>query len=100
MRRCIGCMQSREKQALIRIAGDSAGNIFVDPTGRANGRGVYLCRDNRSCWETAKKKRAFAHSFAANLTDETILALFAQLEDLCGREADETEAKTDGKHRA
>lgn len=55
MRRCIGCMESKDKNQLIRIAWYE-GRLTVDPTGRAKGRGVYLCK-NSSCREKALKKR-------------------------------------------
>ena len=53
MRRCVGCMESKPKGSLIRIA-CYEDNITVDPTGKAKGRGVYLCPD-RECMEKAKK---------------------------------------------
>ena len=47
MRRCIGCMTSKEKQELIRIA-CYEGRITLDESGRAKGRGAYLCRRSKS----------------------------------------------------
>ena len=70
MRRCIGCMTSYPKSDLIRIAYDGTA-LTVDRTGRANGRGVYLCR-REECINTAIKKRALNRSFKKNFsTDET-----------------------------
>ncbi|WP_026525017.1 MULTISPECIES: RNase P modulator RnpM [unclassified Butyrivibrio] len=56
MRRCVGCGESREKKELIRIIRDTDGNIRLDLTGRANGRGAYICRDEK-CLEMAIKKK-------------------------------------------
>lgn len=56
MRKCVGCMQSKEKQALIRIAAYE-GQISVDPSGRAKGRGVYICKNSPDCREKAEKRR-------------------------------------------
>lgn len=78
-------MQSREKQNLIRIAGYE-GTLRVDPTGRAKGRGVYLCRDNRACLEQAIKRRALERSFDMTVTEDMKKEIFAQLEELVGRE--------------
>lgn len=55
MRRCIACGTSRPKQELIRIVSGDEG-VAVDPTGRKNGRGAYLCRAE-SCFALARKKR-------------------------------------------
>ena len=41
MRRCIGCGTSKEKNSLIRIV-CYEGNVSLDTTGRAKGRGAYL----------------------------------------------------------
>ena len=60
MRRCIGCMQSKPKEELIRIL----------PTGR----GAYVCKDEK-CLEKALKKNAVFRNLGVGLTEE-------QLEDL------------------
>ena len=62
MRKCVGCMQSKEKQALIRIAAYE-GQISVDPSGRAKGRGVYICKNSPDCREKAEKRRALERSW-------------------------------------
>ncbi|GAB4528503.1 MAG: hypothetical protein Kow0063_04800 [Anaerolineae bacterium] len=49
-RTCIACRQVRPKRELIRIVRAPGGEILVDETGKANGRGAYLCR-SRVCWE-------------------------------------------------
>ena len=55
-RTCIGCNQIKLKKELIRIVKDKQGNINVDKTGKANGRGAYIC-DNKECLELKKSKR-------------------------------------------
>ena len=68
MRRCAGCMESKPKNELIRIA-CYQGQISFDPTGRARGRGVYLC-PNEECLTKARKKKALQRSFDAEVTAE------------------------------
>lgn len=80
MRRCIGCMQSREKSELIRITGYE-GQLTLDPQGRAKGRGVYLCRDNRDCWAKADKRKAIERNFDMPVTAEMKGEIFRQLEE-------------------
>ncbi|HIU25231.1 MAG TPA: YlxR family protein [Candidatus Copromorpha excrementigallinarum] len=77
MRRCVGCMESKEKSRMIRVA-CYEGKVSVDPTGKAKGRGVYLCRD-RECMEKAKKKRALQRNFEAEITQEEINEIFQEL---------------------
>lgn len=78
MRRCVGCMESKEKNSLIRIA-CYEGKVSVDPTGKAKGRGVYLCPDG-SCMEKAKKRRALQRSFETEISEEDMNAIFRELE--------------------
>ena len=80
MRRCIGCMQSREKQFLIRIAGYE-GQLTLDPAGRAKGRGVYLCKDSRDCCQKADKRKAIERNFDMPASAEMKAEIFRQLEE-------------------
>lgn len=79
MRRCIGCMESRPKEELIRIA-YYEDRLTVDFIGRAKGRGVYLCREDHGCRENALKKRALQRNFRANIPQEEVGRVFAELE--------------------
>ena len=78
MRKCVGCMQSKEKQALIRIAAYE-GQISVDPSGRAKGRGVYICKNSPDCREKAEKRRALERAFSMAIEPESKKEIFAQL---------------------
>ena len=65
-RTCIGCSQIKEKKELIRIVKNKEGNIFVDKTGKANGRGAYLC-DNTECLEKAIKTKRLERTFETGI---------------------------------
>ena len=80
MRRCIGCMESKPKRELIRIA-FSEGTIRPDPTGKADGRGAYLCK-NAECFMKAKKRRAFSRALGAELTEMQFTLLLGDLEEV------------------
>ena len=45
MRSCVVTGEKLEKKELIRVVRDNTGRVFVDVSGRANGRGAYLKRD-------------------------------------------------------
>ncbi|MBQ1471548.1 MAG: YlxR family protein [Eubacterium sp.] len=77
MRRCIGCMESKPKQEMIRIAWFQE-KLSVDRTGKANGRGVYLC-DDRACIEQARRKKALSRSFRTNFSAEETNPIFEEL---------------------
>ncbi len=79
VRRCIGCMQSKPKRDLIRIVGDKEGNVRLDLTGKAQGRGVYLCPDS-GCFRTARKKQAISRSLGRKVPEEILDGIFTELE--------------------
>lgn len=68
MRKCVGCNQSKPKQQLIRITLREEGPM-PDPTGRANGRGVYLCK-NGECFKLAMKKKAIGRGLQTEIDSE------------------------------
>lgn len=74
----MGCMESKPKNSLIRIS-CYEGRVSVDPTGKAKGRGVYLCPDTK-CMEKARKKRALQRSFETDISAEDMDAIFGELE--------------------
>ncbi len=61
-RTCLGCKEAKEKKDLIRIVKQSDGNIFIDKTGKANGRGAYIC-NNVECLEKAIKSKRLDKAF-------------------------------------
>ncbi|MFV0516567.1 MAG: RNase P modulator RnpM [Aminipila sp.] len=77
MRRCVGCMESKTKGELIRIAGYE-GNISIDLTGKAKGRGVYLCPDV-DCFEKAQKRKAISRNLDMEIKAEQLQNLFEEL---------------------
>ena len=64
LRKCIGCQEMKEKRELIRIVKPKEGEIFIDPTGKANGRGAYICR-SVECLQAARKKRKLERAFSS-----------------------------------
>ena len=46
MRTCAACRQVRAKRSLTRIVRGPDGRVAVDPTGKAAGRGTYICNDD------------------------------------------------------
>ena len=48
MRMCIACREMKPKQEMTRVVRNAEGEISLDPTGKAPGRGAYVC-DNEEC---------------------------------------------------
>ncbi len=68
-RTCIGCNSKKNKNELIRIVKDKEGNISIDKTGKAAGRGAYIC-DNIECLERAIKTKKIDKAFEMKINNE------------------------------
>lgn len=68
VRTCVVCREKGDKRALTRLvcAEDS---VQVDPTGKMNGRGAYLC-DQEMCWERAISGGVLNQALRTILTNE------------------------------
>ena len=69
-RTCIGCNIKGNKKDFIRIVKDNQNSISIDRTGKANGRGAYIC-DNIDCLEKAIKNKRIEKSFKMQI-DESV----------------------------
>ena len=68
-RTCLGCNSKKDKNDLIRIVKDKENNISIDFTGKANGRGAYICNDI-ACLEKVVKSKRLEKSFEMKITDD------------------------------
>lgn len=48
-------------------AEDGTLHLVIDPTGKQNGRGAYLC-DQRTCWEKAARSAVLDKALRTSLT--------------------------------
>lgn len=82
MRTCIGCRESKPKDDLIRVC-FYEGRLSVDTTGRAKGRGVYVCRDPE-CLAKVIKKKALNRGFRTGFDDKALADVYGELEKIIG----------------
>lgn len=78
-RKCIACQDRDNKKELIRIVKNKEGQIFIDLTGKANGRGAYICKDSE-CLKKAIKSKALNRAFKMEVPNEVYEKLLAELE--------------------
>jgi uncharacterized protein len=62
----VACRTARAKRELQRIVRTPDGRVVLDPTGRLNGRGAYVCHDSE-CLTNAIKKGALARALETPL---------------------------------
>lgn len=57
LRTCMGCNEKKPKKELVRIVKNKDGEIFIDRTGKADGRGAYICDQIECLDKVIKSKR-------------------------------------------
>ena len=68
MRSCVVTHEKLEKRDLIRIVKNKEGQIFVDTTGKQNGKGCYLKKEE-DVIETAQEKKVLDRVLEAQVPD-------------------------------
>lgn len=69
LRKCIACGESKPKKELIRVVKNNENQVMVDLTGKANGRGAYIC-PTVECFELAYKTKKFARNLEIEIDDD------------------------------
>lgn len=69
MRTCVACRAQRQKRDFVRVVRAPDGSVMIDYSGRAPGRGAYLCADG-SCWSGAVKKKSIERALSVALPVE------------------------------
>lgn len=95
-RMCIACREKSSKRGLIRIVRTPEGTVEVDPTGKRNGRGAYLC-DQRTCWERALTGKLLANALKTEIEADTVDVLRAFAADLPDDGEDTAEPAREGR---
>lgn len=68
LRKCVATQEQLPKKELIRVVRNKEGEVFVDPTGKKNGRGAYLKRSVEAI-ELAKKKKVLNRALEVDIPE-------------------------------
>lgn len=74
IRTCIACRQPQGKRELIRVVRTPSGAVQLDPTGKAAGRGAYLCK-SKACWDQALRSQKLSLALKTTVSPEDLAAL-------------------------
>lgn len=69
LRTCMGCNEKKPKKELVRIVKNKGGEIFIDRTGKAKGRGAYIC-DSIECLEKVIKSKRLEKVLEITIPEE------------------------------
>ena len=73
-RTCIVCRTPKDKPELLRIVRSPEGKIFADTTGKAAGRGCYVCAAE-ACFNKMVDKKFLARAFKQDVPREVYEAI-------------------------
>ena len=69
LRTCMGCNEKKPKKELVRIVKSKEGQISLDKTGKAEGRGAYIC-DSVECLEKVIKSKRLEKVLESQISEE------------------------------
>lgn len=87
LRKCVICQKMLSKKEMLRIVRTPEGIVELDPTGKKNGRGAYMC-GNLESFERAKKTKAFERALKVTLTADDYVRLQESFKPLQHKFAD------------
>lgn len=68
VRTCVCCRREFFKSELLRIVRTPSGEFIVDKSGKADGRGAYICGD-KNCLKKLKKSKMLNRAFRAEVSE-------------------------------
>ncbi|EOD00621.1 RNase P modulator RnpM [Caldisalinibacter kiritimatiensis] len=80
LRKCLGCNESKSKRELIRVVRNKEGEVSIDLTGKASGRGAYICND-LECLEKAQKSNRLSKALKIQVPEEIYEKLKMELDE-------------------
>ena len=77
-RSCVVTKEKLPKSELLRIVKNNEGKVFVDVTGKANGRGAYIC-NSADCLAKAIKNKGLERSLKSQIPEDVSARLKEEL---------------------
>jgi len=70
----VACRAVRDKRDLVRIIRTPDDAFRLDPSGKANGRGAYVCA-TAECWKQAIKRKSLTRALKREIPPEILAEL-------------------------
>lgn len=77
---CVGCQEFKDKRDLLRVVLTPEGELHIDRTGKAAGRGAYLC-PNEECFAKAYKAKRLERSLKRSVNATVYESLKQEIEN-------------------
>lgn len=79
LRQCTGCGEMKPKRELVRVVKTPEGKILLDRSGKANGRGAYICKSTE-CYNKAIKAKRFEKAFSMQIPESVSEQIIREIE--------------------
>jgi len=73
-RTCVACRRASDKGGFVRFVRLPDGSVALDPSGRAPGRGAYLC-SSMGCFEEAHRRHRLDAALKTKVGEDAYAAL-------------------------
>ena len=80
-RQCMGCRERKNKRDLIRVVRNADGVVSLDFSGKAPGRGAYLCPQTE-CLKKAMRSKALERSLETPIPEAVFSCLEKEMENI------------------
>ena len=77
-RMCCGCGEMFDKRSLVRVVRSPEGEVSLDLTGKASGRGAYICQ-KAVCLKKEQKSGRIARTLQVTIPEEIYSRMEAQI---------------------
>ena len=74
IRSCVSCRTANDKAKLIRVVRTPTGEVRLDPTGKAAGRGAYVC-GTKECLALAIKRNKLGRALRCEMPERVVTEL-------------------------
>ena len=78
-RQCMGCRERKSKREMIRVVRGTDGTVNLDFSGKAPGRGAYIC-PNPECLKKALRSKSLDRSLETTIPEEVYERLSKEME--------------------
>lgn len=78
-RQCMGCRERKAKREMIRVVRGTDGTVHLDFSGKAPGRGAYICPDPE-CLKKAIRSKSLDRSLEVTIPQEVYDRLAKEME--------------------
>ena len=78
-RQCMGCRERKAKKEMIRVVRGTDGTVSLDFSGKAPGRGAYIC-PSLECLKKAIRSKALDRSLEVTIPQEVYARLEQEME--------------------